>query len=159
MVTHPWYFPKFWTIQGIENQIVSYQGHVITEITLNENKKLLLDPDFGVKIDMTLAELNANPASVYPYYRDADYSEREALALARIYGTKHTVFDNVYAFMPKRYLFEYLSYVFKWLISVSLLLVSLIMFRNIKKDSGPPVNWNGKLSNDVKHLTNNKDTT
>lgn len=125
--------------QGIDNQIVSYRGHVITQITLNENKKILLDPDFGVEINMSLEELSTNPFGAYSYYLSAGYSKREAQTLVRIYSNKYTLFDNVYAFMPKRYVFEYLSYVLKWLIPIILLLVSLLMLRNFKKESAPPV--------------------
>lgn len=116
--------------KGIENRIVSYGGHVITEVTLGDNQKLLLDPDFGVNLDMSLADLQARPADAYLPYIEAGYKEKEALALVRIYTTRHTTYDSVYAFMPRRYLFEYGSYILKWLVPAFLLLVSFIYLRH-----------------------------
>lgn len=118
--------------KGIDNQIVSFQGHVITEITLNDSKKVLLDPDFGLKMNISLEELVANPDSAYLNYRNAGFSEREAQALVRAYNTEYTTFDNVYAFMSKRYIFEHLSYVLIWLIPAALLLISLLILSRIK---------------------------
>jgi len=126
--------------KGIDNQIVSYQGHVITQAILDNDKKILLDPDFGVELKMSLEELSADPSSAYSYYLNAGYSEKEARSLIRIYSGKHTLYDDVYALMPKRYVFEHLSYVLKWLIPICMLLVSLIMLRSHNKHAHrPPV--------------------
>lgn len=126
-------------IKGIENQIVSYRGHVITEVTLRNNKKRLFDPDFGVELNMSLDELSANPSSAYPYYLAAGYNERDARVMVKVYSRKHTLFDDVYAFMPKRYVFEYLSYILIWLIPAVMMFASLIILKRIKK-SKPPSN-------------------
>lgn len=145
--------------KGIENQIVSYQGHVITQARF-DNNIILLDPDFGVELNMSLDELAATPSNAYSYYRNAGYSKREAQALVRIYGTKHTVFDNVYSFMPKRYLLEYLSYVLKWLIPVIFLLVSLFILRRVKKDTRSSLCQTDTLRHNINSSNrNNKDRT
>jgi len=143
--------------KGIDNQIISYQGHVITQARFNNNI-ILLDPDFGVELDMSLEELVADPSNAYAYYRNAGYSEREARSLVKIYGTKHTVFDDVYAFMPKRFLFEHVSYVLKWLIPAILILISLFIVRHIKKDAGSSYDQTDTLANTSDHPTH-KDKT
>ena len=111
--------------RGINNKIISYKGHVITEATLANERQILLDPDFGVELTMSNEELSANPSSAYPFYIMSGYSEKEAASLSRIYGTDYAIFDNVYSFMPKRYIFEYASYILIWLIPTALLLLSL----------------------------------
>ena len=102
--------------KGVENNIVSYRGHVITEAIFKDNSSMLLDPDFGVILGMNLQDLNDSPASAYSAYIEAGYSEREALKLVRIYSTQYTLFDDTYEFMCKLYIFEYLSYILKWLL-------------------------------------------
>lgn len=126
--------------KGIDNRIVSYRGHVITEITIADNKKILLDPDFGVEINMSVEDLSADPGSAYTYYLNAGYSEKEARSLVNIYGGNHILYEDVFAFMPKRYVFEYLSYVLKWLIPVCLLVLSFLIFRSNQKHTHPAFN-------------------
>jgi hypothetical protein len=125
--------------KGVDNQIISYQGHVITQASIDNNKEILLDPDFGVELNMSLEELTADPSRAYSYYLNAGYSEKEARTLVRVYGGKYTLYDDVYAFMPKRYIFEYLSYVLKWLIPICMLLASVIILRSHDKESRLPV--------------------
>lgn len=126
--------------KGINNRIVSYRGHVITEATIAGDQKILLDPDFGVEINISIEELSADPNRAYSYYVNEGYSEKEARSLVKIYDGKHTIYDDAFAFMPKRYVFEYISYILKWLIPVCLLVISFLLFRSNRKYRHPPLN-------------------
>lgn len=106
----------------IENRILSFDGHVIVEYQDSRGKWRLADPDFGVLISADIKRLRQDPESVRVDYRKAGYTEDEITTLVEIYRTPYAVFDGVYHFMTRRFIFEYVSYVMKWLIPALLLL-------------------------------------
>lgn len=120
-------------IYSIPNQIVSFQGHVIVEYTDEDGNQLLLDPDFGVSLGLTLEELVNNPESARAVYTKAGYRKAEVDYLLGIYYRKYAYFDDTYQFMTKRYIFEDTSYTLKWILPILLLLLSaLYLYRNHK---------------------------
>ena len=129
----------------INNRIVSFKGHVITEVDFKDGKNILLDPDFGVEIQMSLDELVSNPNKAKQFYIDAGYSDFEATSLSRIYGTKHNSFESDFEFMPKRYIFEYTSYILKWIIPILLIMLPIWHRFKIRPD---PSFANSNIPND-----------
>jgi hypothetical protein len=121
-------------IKKISNKIISFDGHVINEVTFKNKKKSLFDPDFGVFINLSLEELISNPYSAIQSYRDAGYSQLETEALLRIYYSNHHYFNNVKEFMTKRYYFEYISYILKWLLPILLLFFAVLILKNRKNN-------------------------
>ena len=115
--------------QGIENDIVSFRGHVINRATLDDGRTILLDADYGVIMDLDLETLTDDPATAVKYYMDEGYRDREANVLVRIYRTPFAVFESVFDFMPKRFVFEYVSYAMKWLLPLGLLAVAFVNLR------------------------------
>jgi len=115
---------------GVESRIVSFDGHVIVEYVNDEGEALLLDPDFGIELDFSLDKLLANPGLFRSYYHAAGYSERELNLLTDIFQRNYVLFDDAYHFMKKRFLFEYASYFFKWLLPITLI---VIPFYGLKK--------------------------
>lgn len=111
---------------NIENQIVAFEGHVIVEAQIYR-KKELFDPDFGVSLGISLAELLGNPGKVRVSYLKAGYSKEDVDYLLEIYNRKYKVFDSVYHFMSLRYIFEEISYVAKWVLPF--FLVSIPFYR------------------------------
>ncbi len=121
----------------IENRLASFSGgHVVVEYKSENGKSLVMDPDFGVELGMSLEEISSHPELIRKAYADEGYSTREINTLVRIYGSGFYIFDDTYNFMAKRYVFEEVSYVMKWLLPLILIIIGLIY---IKKPSGSRV--------------------
>lgn len=106
---------------GVDNRIVSFEGHVLVEAVTSSGRGLLLDPDFGVVLDIPLEELATDLHQVRQRYLDAGYSDREIDYLMPVYRRPYRLFDNTYHFMSKRYLFEKASYILKWILPLTLI--------------------------------------
>lgn len=125
----------------IENRIVSFKGHVIVEYKDEQGSRFLADPDFGVKMDGDLEQLVKNPESFRQYYLDAGYPSGEVDYLFDAYDTSFAIFNDTYHFMTKRYIFEEVSYVMKWLMPIIILFFSgiyLLRTREKNKDVVEP---------------------
>lgn len=109
----------------VENRIVSFDGHVIVEYETEDGQSMLADPDFGVLLGVSLDELTTSEGFVRARYQEAGFSEKEIDTLVSAYNTKYTLFDDAYHFMTKRYLFERISYVAKWLVPLFLIVLPL----------------------------------
>jgi hypothetical protein len=107
---------------NIENRIISFPGHVIVEYLDAEGDSRLIDPDFGVELGASLAELTTDTDGIHQRYLDAGYSTREVSYLLENYQKNYAIFENTYDFMAKRYIFERASYILKWLFPLILLL-------------------------------------
>lgn len=113
---------------GVDNRIVSFEGHVLVEAFTSAGTGLLLDPDFGVVLDLPLESLADDLTQVRQKYLDAGYSDSEIDYLMPVYDRSYRLFDNTYHFMSRRYLFEKASYVLKWILPLILIAGSLIIF-------------------------------
>jgi hypothetical protein len=116
----------------IENQILSFKNHVIVEVKDDSGKWLLFDPDFGVTLGISLDELIENPKTAWSKYLNAGYSKKEISYLFKTYNSDYTVFDSTYQFMKKRYVFEQVSYIAKWIVPAFLILIAIIYFYKYK---------------------------
>ncbi len=113
---------------SVENDIISFRGHVIVEYEDSKGQKQLLDPDFGVVLNRSLGDLKANPEFVRAQYLDAGYSAQEIDDLVSIYSKDYAIFDDTYGFMAKRYLFEKATYVLKWVLPPLLMLPAIALW-------------------------------
>ena len=121
---------------GIESDIISFRGHVIIEYENPAGGRLLLDPDFGVAINRSLEELQADPELARPLYLEAGYPPQEVDDLVAIYSGDFSIFDDTYGFMAKRYIFENVTYVLKWLLPPLLILPAIALwFRRRRQGS------------------------
>ncbi len=102
--------------RSIPNQIVSFATHVVVAAKTENNQEVTLDPDYGVFIPHTIADIANNPAIVTPYYAQAGYSEREAVGVQSVFIGEYQRWDGVQHFVTKKYYFESLSYIAKWAI-------------------------------------------
>ncbi|MFL1405675.1 hypothetical protein ACJO2E_10080 [Marinobacter sp. M1N3S26] len=113
---------------GIENRIVSFHGHVIVEYEDKEGNRYLADPDFGVELEGNLEQLVRDPDRFRKHYSEAGYPPDEVDYLFKAYESRFAIFDDTYHFMTKRYIFEEVSYILKWLLPLALLAFSGIYF-------------------------------
>lgn len=121
---------------SVESDIISFRGHVIVEYENPEGEKLLLDPDFGVVINRSLNELKANPELVRPLYLEAGYPRQEVDDLVSIYSGDLAIFDDTYGFMAKRYIFEKVTYVLKWVLPPLLILPAIVLWFRRRSGTG-----------------------
>ena len=118
---------------GVENRIVSFQGHVVVEYEAEGGANLLADPDFGVLLNLPLSDLSERQNYVRSQYQSAGYSDKEINTLLSIYDKGYVYFEDTYSFMMKRYLFEYASYVAKWILPLVLVVTGLIFLRALRR--------------------------
>jgi len=110
----------------IPNRLASFgDGHVVVEYESDNAERYVMDPDFGVELGMSLEKLTDDPGTMREIYAARGYSTREINTLERVYGSGFSIFDDTYHFMTKRYIFEEVSYVMKWLAPLFLLMISV----------------------------------
>lgn len=122
---------------GIENRIVSFHGHVIVEYEDEKGNRYLADPDFGVELEGNLEQLVRDPDRFRKHYADAGYPPDEVDYLFKAYESRFAIFDDTYHFMTKRYIFEEVSYVMKWLLPVVLLAFAGVYFLRRRRAPKP----------------------
>lgn len=111
--------------QGIENRLLSFSaGHVVVEAIDDEGTSAILDADYGVAMVGFDHTFTNSEDMIVNAYMSKGYDERISYALSNIYAKGYKPFDSTYTFMRKRYIFERVSYVAKWLLPVSLLIVA-----------------------------------
>lgn len=113
------------TKNGIENQIITFPGHVIVTVKFkNEQDEMLFDPDFGVVLPFTPDEIKQAPSLVNEYYLDAGYFNYDVTTLNKIYSNKYKRWNGVKHFITKKYYFEYITYALKWPLPFLMILLS-----------------------------------
>ena len=114
---------------GINNQMVSFPGHVILEADTGTGAKYTYDPDFGVSIPHSIEAISASPDIVRGYYLSKGYSEREVKVLTSLYSKNFERWDGVTHFMTKKYYFEQFAYIMKWPLPLLLLIMGYQLIR------------------------------
>jgi hypothetical protein len=107
--------------------IVALDGHVVAEARVDhEQKKIwwILDPDYGVVINHSIDEIEADPKIIGKYYEEKGYSTAAIDNLVSIYGKEGNVkTSSTIAFLGKaKCKFEQYSYILIWLIPAAILL-------------------------------------
>lgn len=114
--------------QGIYNQLITIPGHVMVEATIG-NKKVLLDPDFGVTFNKSAHYYRQNPTHIGTAYSALGYGTYDDQFIINGFKKKVTYWDGVKHFITKKYYFEKIAYVIKWLLPCILVLFGLYMIK------------------------------
>lgn len=121
---------------GIENQIITFPGHVIVAAKFSSNsRELLFDADFGVTLPFSPDEIKQSPSLVNEYYLQAGYFAYDVKAFNRIYNNDYKRWDGVKHFITNKYYFEKLAYFLKWPLPAMMMLFSIYSFRNCFKSN------------------------
>ncbi|MBZ2167687.1 hypothetical protein [Marinobacter sp. F4216] len=110
------------TNNDISNTIVSFPGHVVVSSSLN-GQDFVLDPDFGVVLNMSTDELRFRKSEVAKAYRNAGYGNLDVLGIVNILSQEYVSWEGPSHFISKKYYFEYFSYWFIWIFPVILLIL------------------------------------
>ena len=115
----------------IKNQIISTSEHVIVELT---EQNLTLDPDFGVYFEGSFSTLSNHPEITKKVYLDAGYSQGRADLLANAYVSDGVLkWDGAKHFVTKKYYFERISYVLKWMLPIITLFIGILILKKYAK--------------------------
>lgn len=111
--------------KGLNSRIVSLDSHVVVEAKI-DGKTIVADPDFGVILPFPIESLSKEPGVVTELYAAAGYTKGDVNALNAAYSSNAVFWRNTKEFMTNKYYFERLSYVLKWVIPISLILVGML---------------------------------
>lgn len=106
---------------GIHTGYVALGGHALAAAKTSDGQWVMLDPDYGGVIPLELAQAEANPESVIPYYWNQSLIIRTGLF--QLFGPEKNEFRDAppESRQPNTCLMESISYVAKWLIPFVLL--------------------------------------
>lgn len=112
--------------RGIEAEIVGLDGHVVVTARIKwdtgDSAEWLLDPDYGVIIPHSLAEVESQPDLIRPCYEFGGYSAEQIETLTGIYGPAgNRRFAGAREWYAHKYWFERASYAAKWALPLLLM--------------------------------------
>ena len=115
--------------EGIDSTILSFPtGHVVLEVRDSSGKSSVFDSDFGVILSGVGRYDLADRQLIEKTYAAAGYSAKEIRTLVNVYASPFSTFGNTFEFMRKRYVFERISYVLKWLVPILFVAGGLYLF-------------------------------
>jgi hypothetical protein len=117
---------------GIKNQLITFPGHVMVEVDFGSHKQLY-DPDFGLVLPKGSLYYQKHSTDFRQAYVDAGFVNDAEDFLAAGIQQKIQYWNGVSHFISKKYYFEKLSYVLKWLLPVLLLAFGMYIQYKFKK--------------------------
>lgn len=117
--------------EGIKNKIVTVPGHVMVETSIG-GKNTLLDPDFGVILKHDVATYLASPEQLELEYNLSGFrGNGEQVVSKGMRSGEIEYWNDTKHFVTKKYYFERVSYLLKWLIPITLLLTPVVLNRKV----------------------------
>jgi hypothetical protein len=122
--------------KGINSKIVYLKGHIVAtaQVNTSEDTWWVLDSDYGVIVKHDIQTIEQQPDTIAQYYQEKGYSDQVIKDLIRIYSKEgNKIYDDVSEYHGRerfyKYYVEYILYTLKWLIPLSLLLLSSWLLR------------------------------
>jgi hypothetical protein len=123
---------------NIPNKIVTIPGHVMVQAEFAEGKPLF-DPDFGVTLPKSADYYGKNPEHINTAYSDAGHSIHDDNFIINGFKKKHAYWNGIKHFITKKYYFEKVAYVMKWLLPVLMFILSIGVWRKYLKENSSHV--------------------
>ena len=126
--------------RNIPAKIIGLDGHVIVSAEVDENMWWILDPNKGVVIPHSINEVEKNPEIIKVYYKNAGYENLQTMISH--YGVEGNVHANEYGvigFTKRKYVIEYVFYIFKWLLPILFVLPAMLL---LHRSNRPPATIN-----------------
>jgi len=121
------------TKHNINNNIVTFPGHVVVEAKFDDGIGYVLDADFGVVIPIAVDEIKKNSDMVANLYLDAGYTVTDANFIRKMSQEVFQRWNGTEHFITKKYYFEKVAYWLKWpLPMVMVFLVLFIKYRRLR---------------------------
>jgi len=115
--------------QGIPAKLIELHGHVVLTAEVDEGQWWVLDPDYGLVIPMSLDAAEEHYDEVAQHYAQAGFSDYDVDKVEEWFSTRDNILyeGGAESYQPSIWLTEQLSYVFKWLLPLFLMLPWLRM--------------------------------
>jgi hypothetical protein len=122
--------------KGIPSEIISLSEHIVlqAQVDVGNDEWWVLGPDYGVIIPYSIYDIEKNPEIIRPYFLKGGYNESTINMLTRVYSNKPQIYKGIKEYSPKRYYFEDLLYLLKWIIPFILMIIPVIMLRNKRRN-------------------------
>ena len=114
---------------GIKSQILVYPLHVVLEANVNGTNRIF-DADYGIPLPYGSHNAAQKLTEIAAIYTQHGYTKHDEKLVHQIYSGQPIRFENVKHFITKKYYFEYISYCFKWIFPIMLLLIGLFRIKN-----------------------------
>lgn len=118
---------------GINNQLITYPGHVVLAAKFDNGKELTFDPDFGVPLGFSPSEVRMNHDLVSEKYYQAGYTLIDKAVMTRVYNNDYQRWNGVKHFITKKYYFEKISYWLKWPFPIILMVISIYFYKRHRR--------------------------
>ncbi len=109
---------------GIETNIVGLFGHVVVAARVSgaEDEWWVFDPDYGVLIEHSVSEIEADPELIRPYYIEQGHAHETVSELVTIYGPEgNAMLPTARAYKGKNFFVEKAAYFLIWALPLLLL--------------------------------------
>ncbi|MBD1390570.1 hypothetical protein IC617_14120 [Neiella sp. HB171785] len=116
------------TENGIESDILVFPLHVIVQADVDGQQRLF-DADYGVSIPFDADQAQLNRPQIAELYRQHGYTPDDEALVDKIFSRHGVAFDDVKAFVTKKYYFERLTYALKWPLPLIMLLIGWLLLR------------------------------
>ncbi|MDT0593600.1 hypothetical protein [Glaciecola petra] len=117
---------------GIQAEILTFPGHVVVTAEV-EGKRKIFDPDFGVVLPFTPPDLKNNVTKAAELYMSRGYEESDRTFFLNSYSKPYVVWDGPEEFITKKFYFEKVAYVLKWVLPVLGVLLGAFWTRSFKQ--------------------------
>lgn len=118
--------------QGIPTEILTFPGHVVVTAEIDGQRKIF-DPDFGVVLPFSPNELKNSVDEAAQLYINRGYEESDRRFFLDSYSQPYVVWDGPEEFITKKFYFEKLAYVLKWLLPALGILIGSLLLRRKQK--------------------------
>ncbi|MCF2947753.1 hypothetical protein L0668_06525 [Paraglaciecola aquimarina] len=120
---------------NIQNEILTFPGHVVVLAKFDTGEEYILDADFGVIVPVPADGLSINSENIANLYVDAGYKPYDFIFFNNMYKQDYLKWDGVKHFITNKYYFEMISYWLKWPLPIFMILFSLWALRQNKNKS------------------------
>mgnify|MGYP001055973018 CR=1 FL=1 len=124
---------QFLEKNGIEASMLTFPGHVVVTADI-DGKATIFDPDFGVVLPFSPSELSANVDAAASLYVNAGYTEQDRSFFLNSYSQSYRVWTGPEEFITKKFYFEKFAYVFKWLLPLVGVVMSVFGVKILAKN-------------------------
>ncbi|MEE9319152.1 MAG: hypothetical protein V3U76_01785 [Granulosicoccus sp.] len=115
---------------GTKSSLLAFPaGHVLLATHEPDGKFGIFDADFGVNFMVDDLDMLKDQDVIAKAYSAQGYPDDEVAEMVGILGTSYDEYSDTYDFMKRRYIFEKVSYVMKWLMPVTFVLFGLYLLR------------------------------
>jgi len=121
---------------GIKSSLLAFPaGHVLLATHEPDGSFGIFDADFGVNFVVDDLSMLKDRDVIAKAYSAEGYPEDEVTEMVDILGTSYDEYADTYDFMKRRYIFEKVSYVMKWLMPVTFVLFGFFLMRIRRSDA------------------------